>query len=377
VRSNHSGLASAVFDQLGFEPTAIPNAIADDRILHVFHGKRTGRIVVRNGTVRLRSEDPSIFHAGIRAELVAMLGESFSACVLLSGRVVPAASSQGLQIRTPQPGAPRQGLRRGGIADIIAGNPLLLLVGDGFEMGQLARHRCHSLLGTQVIVGSDLRPDQVEIIEHMMPPDHGGERVPLSSEEAITSAVGSVLSFGRDPVGGVDLLLDRLRDCDRFFVLGSTGSGARHGAVSSSGSDLQELDLPQEGEAEHGSQEETEGQRYGEVARDLGRCPIADPRLIFRKLDTKWLVVNPYTAETVLLDEQARRILDVLDGATPLRAIAEIAVEIFGGDRNDTTRKLDELVHIFEWAGLAMYPLASREQEQDAAVPILAAGEID
>jgi hypothetical protein len=302
-----------------------------DAALHLYRGAKAGWFIVRDGRVAASGTDMAKFDAALRREARAALVRSLDAAALIPARIRTIDGRRRLELFETDAPEPANEI------------PLLLVPMSAGATGRASPTRAvptstatTKALGIEVVSAGELRFDEL-VIREWPEPDSARPPKDLSPSHALWRLLSSPLAIGRDRAATLDGLAALLAGCRRCTSL----RRRRRAKGSSDG-------RPQDGPIRL-------------LARPAARgpAPLVDrrPRLAGGlrqfQIGDEWIAIDPERAAPVLLDAQAKSVLDLLDGETSLQEIADVAAELLRGRRRTIERRLAALADRFERHGLA------------------------
>lgn len=311
---------------------AVPGAPLAEEPLFLFHGTRIGWIATYEGRVRFRLEEREAFHGRLRAYLRSVLCRSIPVFVLVPGHLGPDdPSTLRIDVRSGEAPGPEAGH---GIGE----TPMVLLVGGSCAVG-LGKDPGTVVLGMRIATPDTWSPRRILLADD----SRTGPRslVDVPPELARPWIASAALMMGSDAASSLDLLLALARDATSF-----QWSGKRDG--------VRRFRQPTVQEAEHRLvafrppiREHCEQDVVAVPDHPTPSYRVAKIEgVLVRPLDDKWLVMNPHACQPLILDAQANAVLQVLDGLSTVRDIAQVAAELHGEDIEIVEGKLADLLEI-------------------------------
>ena len=320
IRANRVGLASKA---LGVEPRILGSAEAPgleaSEVLYLFRGARTGWLLVREGSVVFRHEDAESFGASLRSFVLGRLALGLPTHALFLGHWNDETKT--LRVETGDPASTDDGR--------------ILITEDGAILPSLVR----SSSSLQTLELSRLEGAHLELCRSGAPPV---TRTRIDPETALLSLLGASKSLGGGTASGLDLVW-------------RVASLARAVTTEFPVEVLSELRL----DSPRGSLPSRVGHAMGcESVQwvDLNGSelkPRTTPGLLLRRVSDRWLACGGDGQAAQLIDDQARAVLELLDGETSLGEIVDAALELFGQERKEVEHRLHALVEAFVAGGIA------------------------
>lgn len=323
MRTNPPALASGL---LGSPVATLEELDAPD--VSLFHAARTGWMIVRGDRLSAKATSSTEFDAALSAELRDVVQRRFPISLLLPGRALDGPAGRALELEVtcrPDGGTPVD-------PPALEPRPLVLFVPDRAE---LARWSDRPMLGMQFFPLRERLPERVVLRERALPDESRRVERELRPAQAEPWIASSAARLGSDTGASLDLLLRLAREAGRITWSGRFDGVERGWELGAQAPDdrrparerCPEPDAPAASAID-------ESRAFGAMV----------PGLVTRRIASGWLVVNPATGEPVLLDEQAKLLLDTFDGRTSLAELAELAAEVFSDERAYITLRLRSYV---------------------------------